>query len=119
MALANQIKSQVSTLSQKVQNAEKAAGKQVKQILKSTEKFRGQQVKKLQQLVKKAEGINAHEIVTRAKQARDTIESSAALGMEILLNKFDLPSKKDFDRLNKKVVALQKRLDEIEKTRSS
>lgn len=118
MPLANQIKAQVNTLSQKVTQAEKVAGKQVRQILKSTEKFRGQQLKKLQQLVKKAEGLKSNELVVKANKVRHTIESGAALGFEMLLAKMDIPSKKEIERLNKKVATLQKRLDEVEKKRS-
>ena len=114
MTLANQFKNQVEGLSKKVIEAEKNAAKQVRTILKGTEKFRAQQLKKLQQLAKRGQQLKSTDLGKRAQQVRDQIEAGAQLGWDLLLQKLDLPSKKDFERLTKKVSSLQKKIEELE-----
>lgn len=119
MALPQQLREQVVALSQKVTKAEKIAEKQVKQILKSTERFRGQQLKKVQVLIKQAERLKSGPLVNKAKQVRSSLESSAALGIDYLMNRLDIPTKKEIERLNKKVAHLQKKIESLEKSKSS
>ena len=114
MNLANELKSQVEGLSKKVLSAEKNAAKQVRTILKGTEKFRSQQLKKLQQLAKRGQQLKSTDLGRKAQQVRDQIEAGAQLGWDFLLQKLDLPSKKDLERLTKKVSSLQKKIDELE-----
>ena len=119
MSLANQLRSQVEELSKKVVAVEKNAAKQVRSVIKSTEKFRAQQLKKLQQLAKKSQSLKTTDLVKRVHQVRDQIETGAQMGWELLLQRMDLPSKKDLERLTKKVASLQKKIDELESKKSS
>jgi len=92
----------------------KNAEKQIKTALKSTEKFRQQQLKNVQNLIKKARGLKQKQVVEGAERVRKEIEQKAGEGLDLLFAKLNLPSKKELERLNKRVSSLQKRLEEVE-----
>ncbi len=115
MAIRSNLKTQIDTLASRVNQAEKAAGKQVRQIIKSTEKFRNQQLKNVQVLMKKAEKLKATPLAKRAEQVKDQIETGASAGLHFVMGKLNLPSRAEVERLQKKITTLQKRIDELEK----
>ncbi len=119
MALRTNLKSQLGNLSNTVHQAEKAATKQIRQIMKSTERIRAKQLKHVHSLIKKAEMLRSSGLAKQAEKVKDEIESRATAGFEILMSKLNLPSKKEIERLTKKVSALQKKIEDLEKTRST
>jgi hypothetical protein len=113
------LKNQIDSISEKVSKAEKMAEKQIRQALKNTENFRSQQLKNIQQLIKQARTLKDSNIAKRADQVRKDLETKASEGLNLLLARINVPTKKEIERLSKKVASLQKRLDEVEKTKSS
>lgn len=111
MSLQSNLKKQIGA----IKNAEK----QIKTALKSTEKFRNQQLKNVQSLIKKARGLKHAQVVEGAERVRKEIEQKAGEGLELLLAKLNLPTKKEIERLNKRVSSLQKRLEEVETSKKS
>ena len=116
MSFNSNFKQLVDHLSNNVKNAEKAAEKQIRAVLKSTEHLRDKQLKNVQVLMKRAKALRATEIANRAERVAKEIEGRATTGLEILLAKLNVPTRSEIERLTKKINALQKRLDESEKS---
>lgn len=119
MSLQTNLKSQMNSLSSKVTKAEKVAAKQIRQILKSTERIRGQQLKHIQSLIRKAEALKSTTLAKQARSVKSEVESRASAGLELLLAKLNVPSRKELERLTKKVTSLQKKIEDLEKSRSA
>lgn len=118
MSLQSGIKKQLNTIVSTVTSAEKAAEKQIRTALKSTEKFRHEQLKNVQSLIKKARANKkGQQFLAQAEKVRKDIETRATTGVDLLLAKLNLPSKKEIERLNKRVSSLQKRLEEVESSK--
>lgn len=113
--LKTKLNTKINTISSKVGQAEKAAEKHIRNVLKSTEHYRAQQMKNVQQLLKQARGLRQTALIQKAEQVRKDVESVASAGLEMLLAKLQVPTRKEIDRLNKKVASLQKRIDDIKK----
>jgi polyhydroxyalkanoate synthesis regulator phasin len=118
MSFKSNFKHQIESISSRVLDAEKAAEKQIRAVLKSSEHLRDKQLKNVQMLMKRAKALRQTDIAKRAEKVAKEIEGRAATGLEILLSKLNVPSRAEVDRLNKKISALQKRLDQSEKTSS-
>jgi len=114
MAIPTNLKKQLETIKTRVTNAEKVAEKQIRSALKTTEKFRDDQMKNVQNLIKKARTMKQAEFVEAAERLRSEIEERATAGFDLLIGKLNLPNKKEVDRLNKRISALQKRVEELE-----
>lgn len=119
MSISQQVKKQLDSIKTKVVDAEKSAHKQIQSAIKNTEKFRAEQLKTVQGLIKKAQGMDQKHLIQKAESVRHEIEMRATAGFEILMAKLNVPSKKEIERLNKRVGALQKRIDELESKKSS
>ncbi|MBN8555732.1 MAG: hypothetical protein J0L93_09835 [Deltaproteobacteria bacterium] len=113
------LKAQLQSISQKVSKAEKLAGKQIRHALKSTQSFRTQQMKNIQDLVKHARTLKNTKLAKQADQMRKDFETKAVEGLDLLLTKIHIPTRKELERLSKKVAALQKQLDDSKKTKRS
>ncbi len=118
MTLAKNLKQQITSISQKVAKAEKIAEKQILQAVKSTETFRNQQMKNAHALLKKARALKQADLVKNAEKVKKDLEGRAVEGVSKIFAKLNLPSRKEIDRLNKKISTLQKRLDEVEKKKA-
>lgn len=116
MSFQSNFKHQIESISSKVLDAEKAAEKQIRAVIKSTEHLRTKQLKNVQNLMKRARALRETEIAKRAEKVAKEIEGRAATGIEILMAKLNVPTRAEVDRLTKKINALQKRLDESEKS---
>jgi len=115
MTLPAELKKQLNTIVTTVSSAEKVAEKQIRTALKSTEKFRQQQLKTVQNLIKKARNHKkGQQLLAQAEKVKRDIESRATTGLDLLLAKLNLPTKKEVERLNKRMANLQKRLDQVE-----
>lgn len=118
MAIPANLKKQLETIRTKVTHAEKLAEKQIKTALKSTEKFRADQLKNVQNLIKTARGLKQAQLIEAAEKVRADIEERASAGLDLIMGKLNLPNKKEIERLNKRISALQKRVEELETTKS-
>lgn len=115
--LQSNLKKQLDSIKAKVVEVEKTAEKQVKSAFKNTEKFRAEQLKHVHALIKKAQNSKqGHHIVEAADRLKSDLEGKASAGFDLLLAKLNLPNKKEIDRLNKRISALQKRVEELEIT---
>jgi len=119
MAARTNLKTQLNSISSRVIKAEKKAEYQVKQALKSTEQFRKGQLKNIQKIVKQARRLKKKDLLKKAECVRAELETKASQGLGFLLKTLNVPTKKEIERLNKKVTSLQKRLDKLEKPRAS
>jgi len=119
MTLKSGLKSQLNAISQRVAKAEKMAEKQVRTALKSTEQFRTHQLKNVQHLIKRARTLKQHQLVKNAEKLTKDLETRASAGLHLLFTKLNVPTRYDLERLSKRVSQLQKRLDDIEKTKGS
>ncbi len=115
MTIPTELKKQLDAIKNRVTQAEKAAEKQIHAAIKGTEKFRTHQMKNVQNLIKKARANKqSQEFLAKAEQVRSELSETATAGLDMLLQKMNLPSKKEVDRLNKRISSLQKRLEELE-----
>jgi polyhydroxyalkanoate synthesis regulator phasin len=114
-----EMKKKLETIVGKVKHAEKNAEKQVREAMKSAEKFRETQMKNVQSLIKQARSLKKEDIAARAEQVRKDLEKGASQGFELLLAKLNVPTRGEVDRLNKRISALQKKIDEFETSSKS
>lgn len=115
MSLAARLK----TITEKMSQAEKLAEKQLKNVYKTTEAFRARQIKSAQEIFKTAKKLREGNLAKQANRVRRDIESRAHDSLETMLEKLNLPTKKEMDRLRKQVSHLQKRLDDLENPRGA
>jgi polyhydroxyalkanoate synthesis regulator phasin len=116
MAIRSNLKTQIDALATRVNQAEKAATKQVRNLLKTTEKFRSEQSKHVHALIKRAERLKSMPLAKKAEQLREQVEMGASAGLQFLMAKLNVPSRGEIDRLQKKISNLQKRIDDLEKS---
>ena len=117
--MAATLKTQLNSITSRITKVEKKAEKQIKQALKSSEKFKKQQLKNVQTVIRQARKLKKMDLIRQAEKVRREIEGRATKGMIKIMDVLNLPSKKEIGRLSRKVGALQKRLDQIEKQRNS
>lgn len=118
MATRSNIRIQLTHLAGKVSQAEKNATKQIKTILKGTERFRSEQLKNVKLIIKRAQRLRASPLTQRAEELKQRIETGASAGFQLLLTRLNVPSKNEVERLQKKLVGMQKRIEELEKQTS-
>ena len=114
-----EMKKKLETIVGKVKHAEKNAEKQVREAMKSAEKFRETQMKNVHSLIKQARSLKKEDFAARAEQVRKDLEKGASQGFELLLAKLNVPTRGEVDRLNKRITALQKKIDEFETSSKS
>jgi polyhydroxyalkanoate synthesis regulator phasin len=113
------LKLQLNSISSKIMKAEKKAEKQVKDAVKSSEAFRKSQLKNIQKVLKQAQRLKKKDLVRQAEKMKNDLEGKASKGLDFLLKTINVPSKKEIGRLSRKVGSLQKRLDALEKKRTT
>lgn len=120
MTTSHPLKTKLETIRNRVTAAEKVAEKQIRSALKSTEKFRSDQLKTVQGLLKKARSSKqSQHLISQAEKVRHEIEERATAGLDLVMAKLNLPSRKEVERLTKRISSLQKRLEEVETTTHS
>lgn len=108
------LKAQLETITKKVQEAEKVAAEQIRQILKTTDHVKKTQLKQIRDVIGKAKSMDRQDLIRQADQVKKTIESAASMGFDILLKKLAVATRKDIDSVSKKIATLQKRIEELE-----
>lgn len=116
---SNQLKKRMDELSKRVVSIERNAEKQIRDVVKKTEKAKADQKKRVQALLQEARRMNSSTLQKRAERLRKDVEGVASDGLETLLKKLNLPTKKEYQRLNRKVTSLEKKLKEQESSGSS
>ncbi|PIR23327.1 MAG: hypothetical protein COV44_03340 [Deltaproteobacteria bacterium CG11_big_fil_rev_8_21_14_0_20_45_16] len=112
--LSQKIKKQLDDVSSKVIQVEKKAEKQVSEILKKSDQVRKDQLKKVQTLIKDAKRMKASQVLGKAEELRKDLETRAIGGFGKIMERLNVPSRKDTELLKRKVNALEKRIKELE-----
>lgn len=114
----SEMKKKLETIVSKVKEAEKTAEKSIRDAMKSSEKFRETQMKNVQSLIKQARSLKKEDIVSKAEQVRKDLEKGASQGFDLLLTKLNVPTRAEIDRLNKRISSLQKKVEELQESKS-